>query len=131
MKVGLSLSRCVRDMVEGKVLFEDVLVIIARTDFNPYVDEEWADIWDGYLYGGLSNPEWRGMEDEEANFRHVCKTLYSNGKLHQPRKFGAPMPSVRWHWLDCVPDKDEMGMNPAVQKAWDNFNVIAGLANVR
>ena len=36
MKVGLSLSRCVKDIVLGKVMYEDVLVVIARTDFDPY-----------------------------------------------------------------------------------------------
>ena len=32
MKIGLSYSRCVRDIVEGRVDIDDVLVIIARTD---------------------------------------------------------------------------------------------------
>ena len=41
MKIGLSYSRCVRDIVEGKVDMADVLVIIARTDFDPHNDEQW------------------------------------------------------------------------------------------
>ena len=32
MKIGLSYSRCIRDIVEGKVDINDVLVIISRTD---------------------------------------------------------------------------------------------------
>ena len=40
MKIGLSYSRCVRDIVEGKVDIADVLVIIARTDFDPRDDAQ-------------------------------------------------------------------------------------------
>jgi hypothetical protein len=44
MKIGLSFSRCLRDIVDGKVDIDDVMVIIARTDFDPRVDVEWKDI---------------------------------------------------------------------------------------
>ena len=126
MKVGLSLSRCLRDMVEGKVLFEDVLVVIARTDVDPYNDEHWKQLFDGYLYGGMSNPEWAGMEDEEENLRHVLKQLHANGKLHQPRQYGAHPPRMPYYWLECIVPQDEM--NPAQQKAWDNYKLITDLA---
>ena len=126
MKVGLSLSRCMRDIVEGKVLFEDILVVIARTDIDPYNDEHWRQIFDGYLYGGMSNPEWAGMEDEEGNLRHVLKQLYDHGKLHQPRQFGAHPPRMPYYWLECIVPEDEM--NPAQQKAWDNYKLITELA---
>ena len=39
MKVGLSYSRCVRDIIDGKVDYDDVLVIIARTNFDPHNDD--------------------------------------------------------------------------------------------
>jgi hypothetical protein len=35
MKIGLSYSRCVRDIVDGRVDIADVLVLITRTDFDP------------------------------------------------------------------------------------------------
>jgi hypothetical protein len=35
MKIGFSYSRCVRDIVEGDVNIDDVLIIIARTNFQP------------------------------------------------------------------------------------------------
>ena len=41
MKIGLSYSRCVRDIVDGKVDINDVLVIIARTNFDPRDDDQW------------------------------------------------------------------------------------------
>ena len=33
MKIGLSYSRCILDIVEGRVDINDVLVVIARTNF--------------------------------------------------------------------------------------------------
>ena len=127
MKVGLSLSRCLRDMVEGKVLFEDVLVVIARTKIDPYNDDDWKKLFDGYLYGGLSHPEWAGMEDEEENLRHVLKQLHANGKLHQPRQFGAHPTRLSYYWLECFAPTEEIANNPATLKAWERYKLLAGL----
>ena len=129
MKVGLSLSRCVRDIVEGKVLFEDILVVIARTDVDPYNDAHWKQIFDGYLYGGVSHPEWLGMEDEEDNLRHVLQQLYDHGKLHQPRQFGAHPQRLPYYWLDTFAPEEEIASNPTVQKAWDKYKILAGLSS--
>ena len=132
MKVGLSLSRCMRDIVEARVDYDDVLVIVARTDFDPHNDAHWEGIWDGYRYGGLSNPEWANAEpnstDEEASaiYRNVAIRLYDNGKLHQPRQFKAHPPRLPYYWLDCVVSPEEH--NPAQQKAWDNYKLITDLA---
>ena len=132
MKVGLSFSRCIRDIVEARVEFDDVLVIVSRTDFDPHNDRHWEGIWNGYRYGGLSNPEWAGAEptlsDEDANdvYRNVTKNLYDKGKLHQPRQFGSHPPRMPYYWLECVMTPEEH--NPAQQKAWDNYLLITDLA---
>ena len=132
MKVGLSLSRCIRDIVECRVDYDDVLVIIARTDFDPHNDDHWGSIWSGYRYGGMSNPEWAEAEptlsDEEASevYRNVAKTLYDGGKIHQPRQFGTHPPRMPYYWLECVVPENEH--NPAQQKAWDNYKLITDLA---
>ena len=132
MKVGLSLSRCMRDIVEARVDYDDVLVIVARTDFDPHNDAHWKGIWEGYRYGGMSNPEWAGAEpnstDKEASdiYRNVAIQLYDNGKLHQPRQFKAHPPRMPYYWLDCVVSPEEH--NPAQQKAWDNYKLITELA---
>jgi hypothetical protein len=126
MKVGLSLSRCMRDILEERVDIEDVLVIVARTDVDPHNDDHWKAIWEGYLYGGLSNPEWAGLEDHEAAMRDIAISLVDNGKLHQPRQFGAHPRRMRYYWLECIVPENEH--NPAQQKAWDNYKLITGLS---
>ena len=132
MKIGLSYSRCIRDIVDGVVDINDVLIIIARTDFDPHDDEQWASIWSGYrMRSGWSNPEWFSYEEEdEDRFRSVSIELWESGKFHQPRKFGAH-PSRRPEiWLETVLPSSELETNPAAKKAWDSFQTIAGLTNV-
>ena len=132
MKVGLSYSRCIRDIVDGTVDMEDVLVVIARTDFDPNDDTQWAGIWHGY-HGlvGMSNPEWADYDDaDEDKFRAVSIQLWSDGKLHQPRKFGAHPYRRGEFWLETCLPSSELERNPAAKIAWDQFQVIAGLSNV-
>ena len=141
MKIGLSYSRCVRDIVEGKVDMSDVLVIIARTDFDPHDDGQWDGIWQGYAGGsnrgsmirmfGGTNPEWGGTDHTEEEFRSVSKELWDMGKLHQPRKFGAYPRRMPYYWLETVLPSDELETNVAAKEAWDRFQVIAGLTNIK
>jgi hypothetical protein len=136
MKIGLSYSRCVRDIVDGKVDIRDVLIIIARTDFDPRNDEQWAGIWQGYG-GGTGRgsiwtaPEWAEYPPEdEQKFRDVSIELWNTGKFHQPRQFGAH-PSRRPEiWLETVLPSEELAKNPMAKKAWESFQTVAGLTNV-
>ena len=128
MKIGLSLSRCMRDVYEGSVEENDVLVIVARTDVDPYNDKHWEGLWQGYLYGGLSNPEWAGLEDHEEGMRQLLINLYDDGKIHQPRQFNAHPPRLPYYWLECSVPDNELLDKPAVKKAWDNYKMIAELS---
>ena len=135
MKIGMSYSRCVRDIVEGKVDIQDVLVIIARTDFDPHNDEQWKGIWQGYGGGQhrgsiWSNPEWAGFsEEDEDRFRSVSIELWESGKLHQPRQFGAHPTRLPYYWVDTTLPTEELDRNPTVKKAWEHYQVLAGLSS--
>lgn len=130
-KVGLSFSRCIRDIVDGTVDINDVLIIIARTDIIPTNDEDWDSVWEGYTNGGRTNAEWYGYENQEDEFRNVALALYLNGKLHQPRQFGGAHPHRRNEfWLETVLPNEELENNPAAKAAWDKFQTVAGLTNV-
>ena len=137
MKIGLSYSRCVRDIVDGKVDIDDVLVLITRTDFDPHDADQWKDIWEGYGGGQqfgspFSNPEWIDYPPEdEDRFRSVSIELWERGLFHQPRKFGARPQRRSEIWLEAVLPSSELEKNPSAKKAWDNFQTIAGLTNVK
>jgi len=136
MKIGLSYSRCVRDIVDGVVDIDDVLVIISRTDFDPRNDEEWESLWQGYGGGQImgspfSVPEWIGYTDQdEDRVRSVSIELWESGKLHQPRKFGAHPRRLPYIWLETVVHADDLETNPAAKLAWDHFQTVAGLTGV-
>lgn len=140
MKIGLSYSRCVRDIVEGKVDIDDVLVIVARTDFDPHNDKQWEGIWQGYAGGSNrgsmirmfsgSNPEWSGYGDEDEDlFRSVSIELWEQGKFHQPRKFGAHPRRLPYYWLETFLPDNELDRNPAAKTAFEKFQMIAGLVS--
>lgn len=128
MKVGTSYSRCVRDIVEGIVDINDVMVIVARTNFDPENDNQWKNIWQGYIYGGMSYAEWANYSDREQDFRAVTMDLYKQGKLHQPRQFGAHPQRFTQYWYELVLTDDVVQNNPAAEKAWNNYKLIAGLS---
>lgn len=133
MKIGLSYSRCVRDIVEGVVDVEDVLVIITRTDFNPHNDEQWASIWRGYCAGSMfnMNMEWSGYDhdnpEHEKMFRDVSVKLLEQGKLHQPRQFGAHPRRLPYIWLETILPSEELDRNPTLRSAWEKFQVLSEL----
>lgn len=134
MKIGLSYSRCVRDIVEGRVDIEDILVIISRTRFDPREDEQWQEIWAGYTSrSGFAPPEWADYShtdsDKEKAFRTVSIDLYQQGKLHQPRQFGAHPRRLPYYWLEAIVSNEDMEQNLAVKSAWEQFQIVAGLTN--
>lgn len=139
MRIGLSFSRCVRDIVDGKVKFDDVLVVISRTDFDPHVDEQWRGLWIGYgghtpgqkVSGlrGFSRPEWAGYANEN-DFRATSILLWEQGKLHQPRQFGAYPSRLPYYWLEATLPSEELEKNPAVKAAWERFVSAAFLSGI-
>jgi hypothetical protein len=126
MKIGFSFGRCVRDIVKGDVAYDDVLVIIART-YMPDVDAI-EDVIDQYLY----EPSYlRGLDRDEC--LRVGRQLFTEAKLHQPRNY---MGGMHWQsrvgsdyvWMDVVPTNAASDI-PAVQEAWENYQLVLRLCN--
>jgi len=135
MKIGFSVSKCVLDIVEGRVDISDVLIIIGSTDFDPTVDEEWSNIWEYYSDDSsiFSNPiwsDWQNSEGAEDQFRAIILQLWHDGKIHQPRKFGAPPYRFPVTWLEAMPSIGFVNNNPAVKTAWEQFQTVAGLSGI-
>lgn len=133
MKIGLSYSKCVLDIIEGRVDMSDVLVIITGTDFNPTSDRDWQSIWKGYT----SYRNWRAYDQtdyvSEQKFLAVTLDLFHSGKLHQPRQYAAGRvfrPPSGVHWLETVLVSGDLDNNASAKLAWDKFQTIAGLAQV-
>lgn len=99
MKLGLSYSRCVKDIVEGRVNMDQVLIIISGTNFNPRNHRHWRSIWQGYT-GHPNSVWWPYRLGHERLFRKITLDLVKQGKLHQPRAFGAAVRSDPRTWID-------------------------------
>ena len=98
MKIGFSLSKCVLDIVQGTVDYDDVLVIVSGTKFNPGNRVELESVWTGYTQGrGFTPSPWRLIIDQEGKTKHVVTSLYLEN-------------------------------SPAMRDAWQTFQVIAGLS---
>lgn len=75
-------------------------------------------------------PEWGEYSDEdEDRFRSVSIDLWEQGKIHQPRKFGAKPPRLQYYWLEVGLPSDEIEDNPTLKKAWEQFQIVAGLTS--
>lgn len=117
MKVGFSLGRCIRDIVNNSVTYEDVAFIITGTALR---DEEaikyciteygWRE---DYLYG---------LDQERC--MDVGLRLYKEGKIFQPRlqnirAFHIPEGAI---WADLFPTT--LAENEAAKKAWEAYRFM-------
>lgn len=120
MKVGFSLGRCIRDIVNNVVDIEDVIVIIAGTKFE--TQEQLIRIVNEYMY---RDTYLYGLD--ESTCQGVASVLYREGKIHQPRNFGIyrnmmPEDAV---WADLFPTGGHE--DPMVQEAWQAYRGMLGL----
>jgi len=117
MKIGFSLGRCVRDIVNETVKIEDVAFIIAATAIRdkeqlaPVItDYTWRD---GYLYG---------LDEDKC--QEVASQLWDQRKILQPRLQGLHrhMQPENAVWVDMFPTV--ASESDAVKKAWDSYRFM-------
>lgn len=78
MKIGLSLSRCVTDILEERVSINDVAVIITNT--RAYDDRSWRRLI--HLYFDL---EWKDHAGRRTYVEALIDRLRKDGLIVQPR----------------------------------------------
>lgn len=116
-KIGLSLSRCVQDILEGTVNVEDVLVIVARTMFDYEKPDSWKAVFDSYR-----RTYWSEFSDDEINA--VMHKLWHSGKIHQPRRFGGYAVRTNHPWINVHVEPD----NEAAKQAFNHYQMMLGLS---
>lgn len=125
MKVGFSFGRCVRDIVNGVVAPDDVVVIVARTLM------ESEDQVRGVISHYMHRREYLfGLDQAECE--RVALQLYNSGKVFQPRKEGHRpgfMVQEDYVWMDLSPTVHED--NELVRKAWQQYQVALKLASTQ
>ena len=99
--IGTSLSMCLRDIVKGRVLEENVALIATDTKHPFESDPDYVWELDG-------NRQWT---DEESEILH---RLWKQGRIHQPREVSSwyndvsneaeqVLPSYKRHWYRLSP----------------------------
>jgi hypothetical protein len=118
MKIGFSLGRCVRDIVNGSVNIDDVAFIIAATSI--FSEEQLKNVIEQYMFRG--DDYLYGLD--ESKCQEVALELWNTNKVLQPRRQGLhrhrqPENAV---WIDMYPTVNSN--NDAVKKAWDGYRFM-------
>lgn len=129
MLIGFSLSRCVRDIADGKVITDDVLCIITRTHLNFENSKSFDKMWEVHSQPTLINlltPLWHDLNRD--TIYNIIDELWFDGKIHQPAQWVGstqmrkPAPFT---WMECIipPGED----NPAAHQAFKDYKLISDL----
>ncbi len=121
MKIGFSFGRCVRDIVDGVVDINDVLLVVGRTSMPNREDCEWV------IEHYLSSHYLRGRDPERC--KEVGLALYDSCRVIEPRGVGAHVMQVPGDcvWMDLFPTVTDVP-NEAVKQAWEQYRVLIGLS---
>ena len=117
MKIGFSLGRCVRDIVNGEVSIDDVAFIITATSISER--EQLGNVILMYR----SEPRYlQGLDHQQC--LAVAQQLWDSNRILQPRKQGLhrhaqPENSI---WVDMFPTK--LSENEAVKNAWSAYRFM-------
>jgi hypothetical protein len=121
LKIGFSFGRCLRDIVKGEVVFDDVLCIIARTRME--TEEHVRGVVSEYMHrrGYLL-----GLDQDTCE--QIGLQLFSSGKILEPRANGInPMSVPRdYVWMDLFPTVPNAASD-AVQQAWEGYRLLITL----
>ena len=117
MKIGFSLGRCIRDIVNGSIKIDDVAFIITATNIREV--EQLSPVINDYMF---REDYLYGLDEDQC--QQIALELWNSNKLLQPRRQGMhrhkqPENSV---WVDMFPT--ELTNNEAVKKAWDGYRFM-------
>lgn len=117
MKIGFSLGRCIRDIVNGDIDINDVAFIITATNIKE------RDQIDNVILMYTYEPQYLLGLDEKKCIE-IAQTLWDTNRLLQPRRQGLhrhtqPENSV---WVDMFPTT--LSNHDSVKKAWDSYRFM-------
>jgi hypothetical protein len=127
MKIGFSFGRCVRDIVNGTVAFEDVFLVVAQTAI--FDSSQVEDVVDEYLH----RPDYL-MGLDQGKCYDVATKLYLSGKLFQPRINGHRARYIVEDavWMDIMPTlMGEDAQSEQVVAAWKQYQLALKMTSLK
>ena len=127
MKIGTSLGKCVKSLLDGDIEYDDVLFIVSNT--NGPDEERIRNIMSEYWYGYHSNPAYDLTAYTEQEAQDMAVRLFYDGKLFQPRMFikgsWGNAHGLRDTWYDIMPS---IGSSESARNAWDAYVMMSKLS---
>ncbi len=117
MKIGFSLGRCIRDIVNGNIGVDDVAFLITATNIK---DKKHLE---NVIYTYIHEPGYLLGEDPEQCLE-VAHVLWDTNRILQPRAQGMhrhmqPENSI---WVDIFPTS--LSENEAVKNSWEKYRFM-------
>lgn len=117
MKIGFSLGRCIRDIVNDEISINDVAFLITATNIKS--EDQLDNVISVYM--GESG-YLLGLDYDKC--KEVAHILWNTNRVLQPRAQGMhrhmqPENSI---WVDIFPTK--ASQNESVKKAWDGYRFM-------
>lgn len=126
MKIGTSLGKCVKSLLDGDVAYDDVLFIVSNT--NGPDESRLRDIMTEYYYGP-ARPEYDMSEHDFDDVVQMAISLFQDGKLFQPRMFikggWGNAHQLQDTWYDIMPS---IGSSESAKNAWDAYVMMSKLS---
>ena len=126
MKIGTSLGKCVKSLMDGDVAYDDVLFIVSNT--NGPDENRLREIMEEYYYGA-PRPEYDMSEHDVDDVVQMAIQLFQDGKLFQPRMFikggWGNAHKLQDTWYDIMPS---IGASEAAKNAWDAYVMMSKLS---
>ena len=123
MKIGTSLGKCVKDILDGKVSIDNVMFITSNTLIES--EEQLKEVLIYYRYDGRSAYNTNNFSEEEVI--KLGLKIWDRGLLHQ-RRAGTMGRSHMFPdtWYDVTPSPHSD--SEAVQSAWNHYVMVSKLA---
>lgn len=130
--IGTSLGKCLKDLLDGTVKEDDVLVIVTNT-MCPTLDRL-MEVVDEYYYSRPRRSDYDLTAHTLEDAQSLAQRLFESGKLHQPRCLQALGQRANAHnlkdtWYDIVPSAvaGDLADNAVIQEAFDRYRALAVL----
>lgn len=127
MKIGTSLGKCVKSLLDGDVDYDSVLFIVSNT--NGPDEARLRDIMTEYWYGYTNNPDYDMSGYTKEQVQDMAIRLFNDGKLFQPRMFiksgWGNAHGLKDTWYDIMPT---VGSSEAAKHAWDSYVMMSKLS---
>lgn len=126
MKIGTSLGKCVKSLLDGDVAYDDVLFVVSNT--NGPDEDKLRDIMTEYYYGA-PRADYDMTAHEFDDVVQMAISLFQDGKLFQPRMFikggWGNAHSLQDTWYDIMPS---IGSSESAKNAWDAYVMMSKLS---